>query len=158
MLVNGYALERLADGVEIAWWSSLPARIEIKEAQLVLFGARADFNDGAYRIVAREREAADPVAPVPATVSDRQFAHALKNAGVITHAEAMAFVQTGTIPAALQAMIDAIEDQQRREDTELLLAGATVFERGHPMTEALRVGMGKTAAEVDDLWRAAAAL
>lgn len=96
--------------------------------------------------------------PVPLAISDRQFAHALKNSGVITHAEAMAFVQTGTIPAALQSIVDQIEDQDAREAAELLLAGATIFERGHQMTEALRTGIGWTTEQADDLWREGATL
>lgn len=100
----------------------------------------------------------DPPSPVPTTISDRQFTHALKLAGAITHAEAMAFVQTGTIPAALQAVVDGIGDQQQREAAELLLAGATSFEREHPMTLALAAGMDWSAAQVDALWIAAAQL
>lgn len=96
--------------------------------------------------------------PVPFQISDRQFAHALKNAGVITHQEAMEFVQTGTIPAALKTVVDAIADREQREAAELLLAGATVFQRGHPMTEALRSAMKWTKEQTDDLWRAGASL
>lgn len=99
-----------------------------------------------------------PSQPVPQEISDRQFVHALKNAGIITFAEALAFVQTGTIPAALQKVLDGIPYQEQREDAELLLAGATVFRRDHPTTEALRVGMGWTSEQTDDLWRAGAAL
>lgn len=98
------------------------------------------------------------IGPVPQQISDRQFAQALKDAGVISFAEALAFVQTGTIPPALQATVDAITDQETREAAMLLLAGATVFERVHPMTEALRGAMGWSAEQTDDLWRAAAEL
>lgn len=98
------------------------------------------------------------VAPFPNVISDRQFAHALKNAGVITHAEALAFVATGTIPAQLAAFVAAIKDQEQREAAELLLAGATAFHRQHPMTLAIAAGLGWTDAQVDSLWYDAAEL
>ena len=93
-----------------------------------------------------------PPPPIPEEISDRQFAHVLKNRGAITHAEAMAFVQTGTVPAALAAIVAAIPDQSAREDAELLLAGATVFMRHHPMTEMLLAAMGWTPEQADKLW------
>lgn len=98
-------------------------------------------------------------APVPQEISDRQFAHALRIMGVIeTHAEAMAFVQTGTIPAALQSAIDAIEDQQQREGAELIIAGATIFRREHALTNQIGAALGWTSKQIDDLFRLAGAL
>ncbi len=91
-------------------------------------------------------------------ISDRQFAQALKMAGVITFQEAMAFVQTGTIPALLQGAIDAIQDQQTREAAEMLVAGATEFYLMHPMTVALGNAIGWSDEQRAALWATAAAL
>ncbi len=91
-------------------------------------------------------------------ISDRQFAQALKLAGVITFQEALAFVQVGAIPALLQGAVDAIQDQDIREAAEMLIAGATQFERFHPMTVALGTALGWTADQMDALWASAAAL
>jgi hypothetical protein len=91
-------------------------------------------------------------------ISDRQFAQALKMAGVITFQEAMAFVQVGAIPALLQAAVDAIQDQDTREAAALLIAGATQFYRLHPMTIALGTALGWTSEQMDALWASAAAL
>ncbi len=102
-------------------------------------------------------QAAKARGPNP-VISDRQFAQALKIAGVITFQEALAFVQVGTIPALLQGAIDAIQDQATRESAELLVAGATEFFRLHPMTIALGTALGWTSAQMDALWATAAGL
>ncbi len=94
----------------------------------------------------------------PEIISDRQFAQALKIAGVITFQEAMAFVQVGSIPALLQGAVDAIQDQTTREAAEMLVAGATEFFRHHPMTVALGTALGWTAEQMDALWATAATL
>lgn len=103
-------------------------------------------------------DAAEEYPETFAPISDRQFVHALKLATVITHAEAMAFVQIGAIPEALQTAIDAIENQAARESAELIVAGATVFERNHPVTASLGAALGWTSEQVDDLWRTASEL
>lgn len=105
-----------------------------------------------------------PVAPyvappeiVPASISDRQFAHELRARSLITQAEALAFVARGELPAALSALIAALPTQQARDDAELLLAGATSFERGHPLTATLAAGFGWTSQQADEFFIAAAA-
>lgn len=40
--------------------------------------------------------------------------------------------------------------------TEMLLSGATVFERAHPLTQAIAAAQGMNASKVDDFFRAAA--
>ncbi len=96
--------------------------------------------------------------PPPQIISDRQFAQALKMAGVITFQEAMAFVQVGAIPALLQVAIDAIEDQETRETAEMLVSGATEFYLMHPMSIALGVALGWSNEQRAALWTSAAAL
>ena len=99
-----------------------------------------------------------PPPPVPAVISDRQFAHVLALQGLITQDEALAWVKTGDVPSALQALVDEIPDPVIKFSAQMLLAGATVFERDHPMTAQLAAGLGMSSEQVDDLWRAAAAL
>lgn len=100
----------------------------------------------------------DVPAYVPQSISDRQFAHVLALQGLISQDEALAWVKTGDVPAALQALVDKIPDPTIKFSAQMLLAGATVFERDHPMTAQLAAGLGMSSEQVDDLWRAAAAL
>ena len=103
-------------------------------------------------------EVEDAAIPVPQSISDRQFAHVLALQGLISQDEALAWVKTGDVPAALQALVDKIPDPTIKFSAQMLLAGATVFERDHPMTAQLAAGLGMSSEQVDDLWRAAAAL
>ena len=97
------------------------------------------------------------VEPVPATISDRQFFQQLAIAKVISQEEALAAVKTGDIPAALSGFIAALDDAARF-NAEMLLSGATLFQRAHPLTDAIAAAQGMTPEQVDDFFRAAAAL
>lgn len=99
----------------------------------------------------------NPAPAVPAQISDRQFFQALAMADTISQAEALAAVKTGDIPAQMQAVIAGMAEADRF-NAEMLLAGATVFVRANPMTEALRAAMGWSAEQTDELWRVAAEL
>lgn len=101
---------------------------------------------------------ASSVSIVVGQISDRQFATELRNRGIITQAEAMAFVSRGEIPAALAALIAALPNQEARDDAELLLAGATVFDRANPYVELIGTAFGWSTDQIDDFFRAAAAL
>lgn len=106
-----------------------------------------------------EIESRPPPAPVvPRDISDRQFFQQAAIAGVVTQAEALAAVQTGTIPAVLQAMVDAIQDPDEQFAATMILSGATVFERTHPLTEAIGVGAGWSSEQIDQFFIAAAQL
>lgn len=98
-----------------------------------------------------------PPAAVPATISDRQFFQQLAIAGVIGKAEALAAVKTGEIPAVLESFIAPLPDDQKF-DAEMLLSVATIFSRAHPLTEAIGAAQGMTSDQIDDFFRAAAAL
>lgn len=94
---------------------------------------------------------------VPQTISDRQFFQQLAIAGVISQEEALAAVKTGDIPAALSGFIAALDDASRF-NAEMLLSGATVFQRNHSLTNAVAMAQGMTADQVDEFFRQAAKL
>lgn len=96
-----------------------------------------------------------PPEPVPESVSDRQFFQALALGGMISEAEALAAVQTGALPAPIAAIVDAMPDQF---SARMLLSGATIFRRDHPLTAAFGAVSGKSPAEIDELFRLAASL
>lgn len=94
---------------------------------------------------------------VPEEISDRQFFQQLAIAGSITPQEALDAVKTGVIPAAISAVVDMLPDDQKFA-AQMLLSGATVFKRSHPMTTALGAGLGLSSAQIDAIWIAAAKL
>lgn len=98
-----------------------------------------------------------PSAPAPETISDRQFFQQLAIAGLITEQEALAAVKTGEIPQALQTLIARLPPD-RRFAAEMLLSGATSFERNHAMTKAFADGLGWSEEQIGALWSAAASL
>ena len=97
------------------------------------------------------------VIDVPQTISDRQFFQQLAIAKVISQEEALAAVKTGDIPSALSGFIAALPDAARF-NAEMLLSGATVFQRDHPLTNAVAMAQGMTADQVDEFFRQAAKL
>ncbi len=99
-----------------------------------------------------------PANPVPASVSDRQFAQALAEIGDLPWEAATDWAATGTIPEAILAILAAVPDELTRNRASMFLRSATAYERHHPMTEVLLQLIGKTADQADDLWRLAATL
>jgi hypothetical protein len=103
---------------------------------------------------------ADPPAlppQVPEVISDRQFFQQLAVQGIITQAEALAAVKTGDIPAALQALIDALPAEQKFP-AEMIVSGAVEFHRGSVLVREIAQAYGWSADEVDTLWRNAGTL
>lgn len=97
-----------------------------------------------------------PAPPVPQTISDRQFFQQLAVVGIITEDQALAS-NAAVIPAPLLAIIEAMPAEQQFA-AKMLVSGATVFERTHPMTEAIGATYGWTSAQIDEFFRAAAVL
>ncbi len=98
-----------------------------------------------------------PPEPVPATISDRQFFQQAAIGGFITEAEALAAVATGAIPDALETFVSGLPGGDQF-NARMLLSGATVFERAHPMTAAIGAAWGMTSEQVDEFFREAAGL
>lgn len=99
---------------------------------------------------------APPPPPVPQSISDRQFFQQLAVIGVITEADALAS-NAAVIPSPLLAIINAMPVSQQFA-AKMLVSGATVFERNHPMTIAIGAAYGMTSEQIDEFFRAAAAL
>ncbi len=98
-----------------------------------------------------------PPEPVPPIISDRQFAQQLAKMGLITNEEALAWVRAGVVPAAFDAFVQSLPEAQQF-DAEMLLSGATQFDRDHQLTETFGAARGMTPEQIDQLWRDAAAL
>lgn len=100
---------------------------------------------------------ADAEAKARMVVSDRQFAQALAMAGIITKDEAVAWVASGTLPAAMAAIVEAMPESQRF-GAQMLLQGATTFDAANPLVAQMAAAAGMTDAQVAELFRVAAAL
>jgi hypothetical protein len=97
-----------------------------------------------------------PPEPVPTVISDWQFYMQLSIMGIISPAEAKA-ANSAVIPEPLMELVAALPEEQKFP-AEMLLGGATTFRRDHPLTEAIRRAYGWSSTQVDDFFRAAAAL
>ena len=97
-----------------------------------------------------------PPPPVPQTISDRQFFQQLAIAGVISEDEALAS-NAAVIPAPLLVLIEQLPSDQQFA-AKMLVSGATVFERNHPMTTAIGAAYGWGSAEIDAFFVASAEL
>ena len=98
-----------------------------------------------------------PPPPVPPIISDRQFAQVLAVQGVITEDEALAWAARGDLPATLETAVMSLPEDQRF-GARMLLSSATTYERNHPLVGALGSMLGYDSDQMDDFWRAAAAL
>jgi hypothetical protein len=100
-----------------------------------------------------------PPAPVPETISDRQFFQQLAIEGDITQDEALAAVQTGAIPAKLESVIAELPASDQF-NAKMLLAGATTFNFSNPLTMALAAALSppRTEDQMKALWTAASQL
>jgi len=144
------------DDVHAIHWDGSRGFIERKPGQ----GEREQFTDEAViapYLAAWEAAAPLPEPPSSPTISDRQFAHGLAKRGLITYDEAMAFVQTGTIPPALLSDIEALPIDEQA-DAKLILAGAVEYQRHHPLTEYFAARRGWSPTQTDEFWRFAATL
>jgi hypothetical protein len=97
------------------------------------------------------------ILPVPQFISDRQFAQQLAKMGLITKAEALEWVKAGVVPAAFDAFVQSLPVDQQF-DAEMLLSGATQFDRYHQFTETFGAARDMTPDQIDQLWRDAATL
>jgi hypothetical protein len=99
--------------------------------------------------------AAPPVQPT--VISRRQLILALHGAGLITSGEALAAAKTGDVPAAIDAVFAQLPPDQALA-ARVTWASMVEVRRDHPLIQAMIDAQLATARQVDELFRAAAAL
>lgn len=107
-----------------------------------------------------------PPAPVPASITRRQCARELYLREMITGTEMVSMTATGTPPAMVKALIDAIENTSDRMIAKADFAAAS-YERANPLLVGIMTATiaaqtpGATEAQIsaaiDEFFRAAAA-
>lgn len=96
-----------------------------------------------------------PPEPVPQVISDRQFFQQLALDNFITMEDALAAVQTGVIPPAMESFVNNIADTVEQFNARMILSGATEFQRNHPMVNAIGAYIGLDAEWIDGFFRRA---
>lgn len=97
------------------------------------------------------------VEPVPEEISRRQFFQVLALSGRITYDEALAAVTSGALPAAIDYLIERIEDDDIRWSVRMSFAALT-FYRSNWCVEMFAAMQEMTAEETDQIWRNGALL
>lgn len=86
---------------------------------------------------------------IPQTISDRQFFQQAAIIGIITQQEALDAVSIGAIPTVLQNIVNGIQDTDQQFAAKMLLSGATVFERNHPLVDNIGLALNWTSDQID---------
>lgn len=95
---------------------------------------------------------------VPSVISRRQFFQQCHALGLIEDAdEALDAAAMMLIPAAMLAVINTLPPDQITP-AKFLVRTAASFERDNVLVQAFGAALGKTSAELDALWAAAAGL
>jgi len=89
-------------------------------------------------------------------ISDRQFFQQLCIDKIITEEEALAS-NAAVIPSAILILIDNLPEEMKFP-AKMLISGATVFERNHPMTETLGKMLGWSSEQLDEFFESASKL
>ncbi len=95
--------------------------------------------------------------PVPATITPRQLLIGLMRAGIISPAEAEAAATTGAVPAAVAAVFEALPAQEAVE-ARITFARMGQVERDNPLLWAAMAAAGSSQADLDEFFRACAAI
>jgi hypothetical protein len=95
--------------------------------------------------------------PIPEKVTETQFMRAAVKVGIVTAAEAKAYLARGVIPAFVETAVAQIPANVRT-DAELKIIGSDTFHRADPVFAMLIAGGAATSEQVDDLFRLAATL
>lgn len=124
-------------------------------------------NNGAPAWQVTYADAPPPPAPTPpAIISDRQFFQQLAlmtdpsrtdGSTIISQADALAAVRTGTVPPAMQPLISGLPSSAQFA-AEMKLSGATQFDIADPVTLAIAQAYGWSSAQLAAFWTEAAAL
>ncbi|WP_047308779.1 hypothetical protein [Rhodopseudomonas palustris] len=160
MQVQGFALINSVNGQELAWWPSLPERIDVPGSTVVVFGATEAWSSDEYRIEVRAREQADPPdidpnLPAPVVpISRRQLLLELMAQGIISSTEAVAAAQTGAVPSLIQEAFNSLPEVEQPA-AAITWATMSQAERQHPLILLLQAQLGLTDIEVDEMFRSA---
>ena len=136
----------------------IPAHSTLEAPPSIPDGYQARRSNGAW-VLELVPAPEDPDAPATPSrvISDRQFFQQLALAGFIERSEALAAVKTGEIPQALSGLLDNLP-LDARFNAEMLLSGATQFDRYHPLVAQIAAAQGMTDDDVDQFWLAASVL
>jgi hypothetical protein len=94
---------------------------------------------------------------VAGAISRRQFFQQLAAEGIVSQNDALAAVRTGALPTPLQTIVNGLPADQQFS-AQMLLCGATEFQRSHPLTAAIGAAYGWTSEQIDTFFIAAVAL
>jgi hypothetical protein len=97
-----------------------------------------------------------PPVVIPASITRRQCAIELLNVGLITEAEALAMVTTATPPAFVATLIDNLPEADKMRAR--INFAADTYDRANPLIVELMAAAGKTPADADAFFVAAAKL
>jgi hypothetical protein len=86
------------------------------------------------------------------SMSRVDFTIAVAGAGLITTAEATAYLQSGTLPAAASSALSAIPEGAQRTEAQLRFIGATEIRRNDPLIDILRTNAGLTHSQLDAIF------
>lgn len=89
-------------------------------------------------------------------ISDRQFFQQLCVMKIITEDEALAS-NAAVIPSGILTLIGNLP-KEMQFPAKMLISGATIFERNHPMTETLGKMLGWSSEQLDEFFESASKL
>lgn len=90
------------------------------------------------------------------SISDRQFFQQLSVLGIITEEQALAS-NAAVIPPPLMSIIETLP-QDQQFSAKMIVSGATVYERNHPLVEAIGAAYGWTSQQIDNFFSEASKL
>lgn len=151
----GYKLKQISSNTTIqSWggvWNQTPAIPSIVRIPALLLDICAPTLNTTYGgdYILEEWYMEEPSPQVPESISDRQFFQQAAVVSLISKEEALEAVKVGTIPNTLNVIVSSIEDANTRFAAEMVLSGATVFYRTHPLVDQVRIYLGMTNEEID---------
>lgn len=95
---------------------------------------------------------------VPAVISRKQFYMQAAIAGMCSQQEALAAVTIGTLPPALQSIVDGMSNQAAAWEAKMQLLGSNEFHRDSPWVLVIATVLQWDDVAIDDFWVGAFAL
>lgn len=145
----GVAVVEVDDGSETDWPFAVRDNYDTPLGQEIWDRV----NSGEFGPIGEYTEPEQPEPLVPDEISRRQFFQQLSVMEIITKEQAKVALQGGIIPEPLQDIVDALPTEDDRFQAEMLIIGASSFNRQHPLAETVRLSLGWSEAQKDDFWR-----